>query len=86
MAPCKWAEFFRQMAKNGVEQLWGQAVMVPHVLQYYTFGRIPTGIGNQAIVQVATSQKESMEINHWSWYGLGNRVEWCACFVSWCAD
>lgn len=22
----------------------------------------------------------------WSWYGLGERVEWCACFVSWCED
>ena len=22
----------------------------------------------------------------WSWYGFGERVEWCACFVSWCAD
>ena len=21
----------------------------------------------------------------WSWYGLEERVEWCACFVSWCA-
>lgn len=23
---------------------------------------------------------------YWSWYGFGSRVEWCACFVSWCAD
>lgn len=22
----------------------------------------------------------------WSWYGFGNHVEWCACFVSWCAN
>lgn len=21
---------------------------------------------------------------HWSWYGFNSRVEWCACFVSWC--
>ncbi len=20
----------------------------------------------------------------WSWYGFNSRVEWCACFVSWC--
>ena len=20
------------------------------------------------------------------WYGFDSRVEWCACFVSWCAD
>ena len=23
---------------------------------------------------------------YWSWYGFDNRVEWCACFVSWCAN
>uniref|UniRef100_UPI002FDAFC9D CHAP domain-containing protein n=1 Tax=Bacteroides pyogenes TaxID=310300 RepID=UPI002FDAFC9D len=21
---------------------------------------------------------------YWSWYGFESRVEWCACFVSWC--
>ena len=23
---------------------------------------------------------------YWSWYGFSSRVEWCCCFVSWCAD
>ena len=23
---------------------------------------------------------------YWSWYGFGGRVEWCACFVSRCAE
>lgn len=23
---------------------------------------------------------------YWSWYGFDERVEWCACFVSWCAN
>jgi len=23
---------------------------------------------------------------YWSWYGFSGRVDWCACFVSWCAD
>jgi len=23
---------------------------------------------------------------YWSWYGFNSRVEWCACFVSWCTD
>ena len=23
---------------------------------------------------------------YWSWYPFESRVEWCACFVSWCAD
>ena len=48
--------------------------------------RIPTGIGNQAIVQVAASQEGKGGTTYWRWYGFGGRVEWCACFVSWCAD
>lgn len=23
---------------------------------------------------------------YWSWYGFDSHVEWCACFVSWCAE
>lgn len=23
---------------------------------------------------------------YWSWYGFDEHVDWCACFVSWCAD
>jgi cell wall-associated NlpC family hydrolase len=23
---------------------------------------------------------------YWGWYGFPSRVEWCACFVSWCAN
>ena len=39
------------------------------------------------IVQVALSQIGNVGGEPcWSWYGFGSRVEWCACFVSWCAD
>ena len=39
------------------------------------------------IVQVALSQVGCAGgETFWSWYGFGSRVEWCACFVSWCAD
>ena len=39
------------------------------------------------IVQVALSQIDNVGGEpYWSWYGFGSRVEWCACFVSWCAD
>ena len=39
------------------------------------------------IVQVALSQMGNVGGEpYWSWYGFGSRVEWCACFVSWCAD
>ena len=31
---------------------------------------------------------EKQETDHMDniWYGFGSRVEWCACFVSWCAN
>ena len=39
------------------------------------------------IVAVALSQVGNVGGEpYWSWYGFGSRVEWCACFVSWCAD
>lgn len=39
------------------------------------------------IVAVALSQIGNVGGDpYWSWYGFGSRVEWCACFVSWCAN
>lgn len=39
------------------------------------------------IVTVAMSQIGNVGGEpYWSWYGFGSRVEWCACFVSWCAN
>ena len=43
--------------------------------------------GDDAIVTVALSQVGNAGGQlYWSWYGFDSRVEWCACFVSWCAD
>ncbi len=45
------------------------------------------GVGNQAIVELALSQLGQQGGQpYWSWYGFSGRVEWCACFVSWCAN
>ncbi len=42
--------------------------------------------GSQDIVEVAKSQVGNKGGQpYWSWYGFSSRVEWCACFVSWCA-
>ena len=39
------------------------------------------------LVSVALSQLGNVGGEpYWSWYGFGSRVEWCACFVSWCAN
>jgi hypothetical protein len=46
---------------------------------------IPGGSGD--IVAVAISQLGNVNGEpYWSWYGFDSRVEWCAIFVSWCAN
>ena len=41
--------------------------------------------GNQAVVDLAKGQVGNVGGQpYWSWYGFTSRVEWCACFVSWC--
>ncbi len=46
-----------------------------------------TGAGERDIVAVALSQVGNAGgQTYWSWYGFAGRVEWCACFVSWCAN
>jgi len=79
-------EFSDTMAEKKGWDSYGDKQYVPHVLRYYAFGRIPSGIGNQAIVQVALTQEGNSGDIYWSWYGFSNRVEWCACFVSWCSE
>ena len=46
------------------------------------------GIGDSdnQIVSVALEQVGDGGDTYWSWYGFDHRVEWCACFVSWCAN
>ena len=81
------SEFSDMMAQRLGWDSYGDKQYVPHVLRYYPFGRVPTGIGNQAIVQIALSQEGNVGGQpYWSWYGFNSRVEWCACFVSWCAE
>ena len=41
--------------------------------------------GNTAIVDIAKRQVGNVGGQpYWSWFGFNSRVEWCACFVSWC--
>ena len=67
---------------------YGDMDYVPHVLRYYPLGQIfydPDA--TQLIVEVAASQIGNVGGEpYWSWYGFTERVEWCACFVSWCAN
>ena len=47
----------------------------------------PVKTRSRKLVQVASQQIGNIGGHKfWSWYGYPSRVEWCACFVSWCAD
>lgn len=80
-------EFSTTQAERLGWSSYGDTQYVSHVLRYYPFGRTSMGTGSGAIVEVAASQIGNVGGQpYWSWYGFGGRVEWCACFVSWCAD
>ena len=81
-------EFSLKTAEQYGWDSYGDMDYVPHVLRYYPLGQIFYDPDNtQLIVEVAASQLRNVggEL-YWSWYGFTEHVEWCACFVSWCAN
>ena len=81
-------QFSQEQAASHGWSSYGDPQYVPHVMRYYSSGSLFAGLfGNQQIVSVAMGQLgNSGGQKFWSWYGFDSRVEWCACFVSWCAD
>ena len=81
-------EFSMKMAEQMGWNSYGDKQYVPHVLRYYPIGKVfYNPEGGDAIVDVALTQVGNVGGEpYWSWYGFNNHVEWCACFVSWCAD
>lgn len=81
-------EFSLKMAEQMGWNSYGDKQYVAHVLRYYPIGKVfYTPEDGDAIVDVALSQVGNIGGEpYWSWYGFTNHVEWCACFVSWCAD
>ena len=66
-------EQLRELLSEEYDELWNE-------LLYGIAG------GSGDLVAVALSQVGQVGGEpYWSWYGFGSRVEWCACFVSWCA-
>ena len=62
-----------ELQKEEYKELWAKVI----------YG----GNGSSDIVRVALSQVGNVGgQTYWSWYGFPNRVEWCAIFVSWCAN
>ena len=81
-------QFSQEQAASHGWSSYGDPQYVPHVMRYYSGGSLFAGLfGNQQIVSVAMGQLgNSGGQKFWNWYGFDSRVEWCACFVSWCAD
>lgn len=80
-------EYSTMMAERNHWDSYGDQNYVNHVLQYYPLGHAFLPGSGQALVEVARSQLGNVGGEpYWSWYGFSERVEWCACFVSWCAD
>ena len=80
-------EFSTMQAERLGWSSYGDTQYVNHVLRYYPIGRAFTSGGNQVIVEVALTQLGNEGGQpYWSWYGFNAHVDWCACFVSWCAE
>ena len=81
-------QFSQEQAASHGWSSYGDPQYVPHVMRYYSGGSLFAGLfGNQQIVSVAMGLiGNSGGEKFWSWYGFDSHVEWCACFVSWCAD
>lgn len=67
-------EHLAALLEEGTSSMWASVL-------YGVYGE------DDQIVAVAASQIGNVGgMPYWSWYGFGSRVEWCACFVSWCAN
>ena len=70
----KYQHYLAELLKDENNSLWAAVL---YGIRY----------SEDQIVTVALSQVGNVGGEpYWSWYGFGSRVEWCACFVSWCAD
>ena len=80
-------EYSDMMAEQYGWSGYGDKAYVSHVLRYYPIGRSFMSEGDAAIVAVAQTQLGNEGgLKYCEWYGYSYRVEWCAIFVSWCAD
>jgi hypothetical protein len=84
---------FSELQKNkyGVS-VYGDPEYVTHVLRYYSYNNLLVGdiSSSQLMLSVAGNEVGYQEgedgyTKYGAWYGLP-RANWCAMFVSWCAD
>lgn len=91
-----WTDDNREWVKAIYEQDWTELYCgIPNVTDEVGRETDLSGVkfvngsrpGHQSIVNIARSQEGQVGGRpYWSWYGWDSRVEWCACFVSWCAN
>lgn len=80
---------FRSLSVGGAATV---AILVIMVLFGAAFtmnedGSYMTGSGDGTIVEVARGELGNVGGDKfWKWYGFSSHVDWCAIFVSWCAD
>lgn len=81
-------EFSVKTAERYGWDSYGDMDYVTRVLRYYPLGQMFYDLDTTPlIVEVAASQIGNVGGEpYWRWYGYTERVEWCACFVSWCAN
>lgn len=75
------AKVYSDNKKNELKvKVYGDPEYVEHVLRYYHFGS--SNIVDTARNEIGNKGGEK----YWRWYGFNQRVNWCAIFVSWCAN
>lgn len=70
----KQKDYLAELLKDENNSLWSAVL--------YGISYSEDQIVNVAMSQIGNVGGEP----YWSWYGFNSRVEWCACFLSWCAD
>lgn len=81
------AEMAEQYHFNDEQKQMLNELLKDEYLDMWNSAIYGTSTGDSNIVAVAASQIGNVGGQpYWSWYGFKNRVEWCACFVSWCAN
>lgn len=77
--------FGSNYANSGARAVYDQIVAM--LREHNTIPSFMSGGKNDITKELALTQLGNEGGQpYWSWYGFEGRVEWCACFVSWCAD
>ena len=80
-------EMAAQLSFDEDQQEQLQELLVPENASLWSAVLYGIGVSDDQLVTVAMSQLGNVGGEpYWSWYGFESRVEWCACFVSWCAN